>query len=456
MKKFFSSLLAKYMLIILMALSLVQIAFLIISIFVSGFADNIENRYVSDGITTDTIEEKWHEEASNLQNITDENIHQHFAKWKEEFPDASMFWVDENGQLREQLGVNDDLPHEWTVTDTARFIKSRYGEDPFTVIAFIDADESNGFIVFEIPRATLQPPLQTVYDYFGPILLIGTLIIILLFIIVSFLFFRGIRKRLLKLQEAMEIRDVDGLPLEISVRKKDEIGQLEQTFNQMVIELKESKHREQKEEQLRKELIANLSHDLRTPLTKLRAQSYSISKEKLSQESRQAIQILEASVEDIDRLIENLMSYTLLTASKYQLKREEIDIIRYVRQHLATWYPVFENEGFDIEIKLHSFQDNLWLVDPIWVSRIIDNLLQNILRHAKNGKYIEVRTETTDKYDAFIFADKGQGMKKESEFRGASIGLSIVDMMVKGMKLDWRIASSAEGTIVRLIKYHKE
>lgn len=443
------------MLIILMALFLVQIAYLIIAIFVSGFAHNIENRYLSEGISTDTIEGNWHEEAKNLQNVSDESIQQHFAKWKEDFPEASMFWVDENGRLREQIDVKEDIPAEWTATNTAKFIKSRYGDDPFTVIALLEEHTSNGFIVFEIERETLQPPMQTVYDHYGTILLIGIVAIILLFISVSFLFFHGIRKRLLQLQEAMEIRDVDGLPLEIDLKKKDEIGQLEQTFNQMVGELKESKQREQKEEQLRKELIANLSHDLRTPLTKLRAQSYTISKGNLSPESRAAIQILEISVEDIDRLIENLMSYTLLTASKYQLKREEIDIVRYVRQHLATWYPVFENEGFDIKIELYSLKNNNWLVDPSWINRIIDNLLQNILRHAKSGNYIEVRTEVTDKYDAFVFIDKGHGMEEESEQRGAGIGLSIVDIMVKGLELDWNIASSGQGTMVKIIKYHK-
>ncbi len=50
-------------------------------------------------------------------------------------------------------------------------------------------------------------------------LFIGVIAIILFFIVVSFLFFKGIRKRLLHLQEAMEIRDVDGLPVEIDVKK---------------------------------------------------------------------------------------------------------------------------------------------------------------------------------------------------------------------------------------------
>ncbi|WP_249871979.1 sensor histidine kinase [Oceanobacillus saliphilus] len=454
MREFLRSLQAKYMLIILIAISLIQIGYLFIAIFVMGIAKNMDNQNFSEDITNpDAIEGKWHEEANDLQHISEEQIIQHFAKWKKSYPEASMFWVDENGVLAEQMDVKEELPYDWTPSFTAKFIKERYGGDPFTVIAFIGKDETNGFIVLEITRKSFQPPLQTVYDQYGTILLIGMILIILLFITVSFLFFRSIRKRLLQLQEAMAIRDVDGLPIQIDVKKMDEIGQLEKTFNEMVLELRESKQREQEEEQLRRELIANLSHDLRTPLTKLRAQTYSLGRETLTQQGKQAVKALETSIVDTDRLIDNLMSYTLLMASKYKLDRKEIDVVRYVRESLASWYHLFEKEEFDIEVELHPFKNNKWKIDPIWLGRIIDNLLQNVLRHAKNGKYIGVKTESTDEYDAFVFIDRGKGMKNESIERGVGIGLSIVDMMVKGMKLDWDIESSEKGTTIKIKRY---
>lgn len=304
-----------------------------------------------------------------------------------------------------------------------------------------------------MPRSEFDPPLAHIYDRYGIIFVFGIVFIIFLFIFVSFLFFRSIRKRLLHLQEAMEIRDVDGLPIEIAVKKKDEIGQLEKTFNQMVCELRESKQREQQEEQLRRELIANLSHDLRTPLTKVRAQTYSIAKESLSEDGQKAIKSLEASVVNIDRLMENLMSYTLLMASKYKFESQEMDVIRYIRESLALWYPVFEKEGFEVEVHLVPFEQNKWEVDPIWLGSIVDNLLQNVLRHAKKGGYICVTTESTNLYDAIVILDRGNGMKNASNEAGAGIGLSIVDMMVKGMKLDWDIESGEKGTTIKIKKY---
>src|SRR5690625_2565641 len=146
------------------------------------------------------------------------------------------------------------------------------------------------------------------------------------------------------------------------------------------------------------------------------------------------------------------MSYTLLMASKYKLERKELDVVRYVRESLATWYPVFEKAGFEINVELNLFKNKTWMVDPIWLDRIIDNVLQNVLRHARSGRYVEVRTESTDTYDAFIIKDRGKGMKSESSEKGAGIGLSIVDMMVKGMNLELEIESSEHGTTIKIKK----
>ncbi|MEY2369670.1 HAMP domain-containing sensor histidine kinase [Lysinibacillus capsici] len=453
--KFFRSLLAKYMLIIILAISIVQISYLGVAIFVLGITKTGTGEFSSGVLVESDIEEQWHAQAKNITNATDDTITQLFQKWQEQFSTASMFWVSEEGNLLTTLNMKDQLPAKWTPAYTTQFIKERYGDDPFTVIAFLGDDISNGFIVLEIPRVAFNPPLIKVYDNYGNFLFFGVIAVILFFIVVSLLFFKGIRKRLLHLQEAMEIRDVDGLPIEIQVKKRDEIGQLEHSFNRMVCELRDSKQRQQKEEQLRRELIANLSHDLRTPLTKVRAQSYTISKEALSEEGKQALKAMDTSIVNIDALIENLMSYTLLMASKYKFEPKDINVTRFVREHLTTWYPVFEREGFTIDIELQPFEPVEWRVDPLWLGRVFDNIFQNVLRHANSGKYISVKTESKECYTAFIIEDHGQGMKNESNAKGAGIGLSIVDVMIKGMHLEWDILSDHAGTKIIIKKSAK-
>ncbi|MEN2767437.1 HAMP domain-containing sensor histidine kinase [Ornithinibacillus xuwenensis] len=450
MKKFFRSLLAKYMLIIFLAIILLQLAYLIIAMF-TMFGQSFQNSEADKNDTAMIVEEKWHEDANSMEHVNKEVIQNLFNKWKEDYPEAGMFWVNGNGRLAIEIDATEGLPLEWSTGETVKFIKERYDSDPFTVIAFAGEDESNGFIVLEVPRIIFSPPLSQLTEKYGVLLFFGVLAIILLFIIISFLFFRRIQKRLIQLQDAMELRDVDGLPIEVKVKKKDEIGQLELSFNQMVFEIRESRKREQEEEQLRRELIANLSHDLRTPLTKVRAQSYTIMKEDLSVEGKHAVKAIESSIANIDRLIENLMSYTLLMASKYKYAPKETDVTRFLREFIATWYPAFEKEGFEIDVSISSV--GKWRIDPTWMGRILDNLFQNVLRHAKEGKYIGVKTESSIHSDAIIICDRGQGFQQESQEKGAGIGLTIVDRMINGMNLEWTINSKDNGTLIRIERF---
>ncbi|WP_339235873.1 HAMP domain-containing sensor histidine kinase [Oceanobacillus sp. FSL W7-1281] len=441
------SLLAKYILIILIAIFLIQAAYFIIIFVFFNLVDDSDSPE-EGGNTFTEIEEKWHQEATAV--VSEDDVNQLFEEWREVYPNASMFWVNGNGILTVQSNLQENLPVEWDAAYTADFLKRNYNNDPFTVVAFAGENEEDGFIVFQLEREVMKPQGQRLFDQYSWAIVMLTIGVVFLFIFISLWFFRGIRKRLVHLQEAMEIRDTDGLPILIEEKKQDEIGDLEKSFNQMVQELRASREREQEEEQLRKELIANLSHDLRTPLTKINAQAYTLQKMDLPKEARRSLKLTSTSIEDVDKLIENLMSYTLLMASKYKKELKEIDMMRFLRQYLATWYPVFEKEGFEVDIDIEPFEQNMWRVDSLWFSRILDNLLQNVLRHAADGKYIAVRTESTEHHDAIVIIDKGKGMQTSTNQNGAGIGLSIVDMMVKGMDLDWEMDSMEEGTTIKI------
>ena len=448
MKKLFRSLQAKYMLIILTAIFIIQFAFIIMGIVMTELTDS----YSDEWSDTRRVEEKWHQYAGNLPAADAEAVRRLFLQWKEALPEASMFWVDGSGHLAEQVDVKEELPETWTPSYTASFIKKRYGGDPFTVIALLGTEGEDGFLVLEVPRDQFEAPLQRMYDRYEHIFAAGIMAII--FYLSSFhTCFSAISatgfwlcKRRWKTGTGTGFVPAD-------VKKDDEVGCLEQTFNQMVRELRESKKREQEEERLRRELIANLSHDLRTPLTKLSAHIHSLGKEKLSENGRRAIEAAQTSIRDVDRLIENLMAYTLLMASKLKQEPRPTDIVRFVREQAAAWYPVFEKEGFVVDVELSPLETNPWEVDPVWMGRIFDNLLQNVLRHAKDGKYLLIKTESAGDFDAIVIADRGKGMGQSSGKKGAGIGLTIVDMMVKGMDLDWEMETGPHGTTVKIKKY---
>lgn len=242
----------------------------------------------------------------------------------------------------------------------------------------------------------------------------------------------------------------EGIPLPVDIRRSDEIGQLEDSFNQMVYQLTESRHREREEEQFRKRLIAGLSHDLRTPLTVIRGHMHALHKEALSDKGISSLSRMESKMDDLSGLIDNMLSYNLLASGKYTLKLEEKDVFRIVRETAAAWYPVWEKEQFDIDIDLPD-EPLIWRVDEQGMRRILDNLFQNVVRYAGDGKYIGISTERIHDRTALVIRDQGPGMQQEVGAKGTGLGLSIVDLLVREMGLRKKVDSSPEG--VRIFIY---
>ena len=441
MKKIKNSLLLQYLLIILLATTIIPIAIPVLSIVFYNIGNPEESldRYYNG---TD-LENMWHQTAKGLAGASDEQIHSKLKELKSIYQESSIYWVDSTGQTRDKFPESLSVPNQWSASFAIDFIKKNRGYtiDPFTVVAFIGNNPDAGFMVLQLSRADMVSPSGLIYKSYGYIFPIAILMIFILFILISMLFFYRIRKRLLHLQEVMAAPEANSIPSTIEVTKEDEIGRLGQSFNRMIHELEISREREQEEEKLRKELIANLSHDLRTPLTTIRGHAYRLKNEPLSSKGQESLEFIDEKVSYMGELIENLLSYTLLSTGKYPYYPEQVDINRLIRTSFAAWYPIFENLHFDIQLDIPE-NKLVWEVDPQMFHRVLDNFFQNIYRHAKSGQFVAVRIEN----EKIVIEDHGPGMKAKSNEQGIGVGLSVVSLMLKEMQLDWTIDTSEQGT----------
>ncbi|MFC4597694.1 sensor histidine kinase [Cohnella hongkongensis] len=290
---------------------------------------------------------------------------------------------------------------------------------------------------------------DALHEYRSMVVLIC--LIFAVFISISWLFFNRLRQRLIHLQEAMSV-PADGVriprPLSVRTERVDEVGQLEASFNRMIQQLENSRRRELEEEALRRKLIANLSHDLRTPLTVIRGHASRLRKEPLSPEGRDSLEAVDRTITRIGDLMDDLLAYTLLTSGKYPYRPVPTDIVRLARASIASWYPAFEQAGFHIEADLPEQAALIWEVDPQWMTRVLDNLFQNVLRHAETGRYVGIAVNTEQ--ERLTIEDRGPGMGESSADRGAGIGLAITTHMLKEMKLQADFASDENGTSVTI------
>lgn len=438
------SLLLRYLLIVFIALLFLPTIIPVTSVIWYSFGEQKETINGSD------LEQLWHETASRMSDSQPDATKTLMEEFRNTYENSTVFWVDGEGSLIYSLPEREDIPTEWSPAYTVEFMKKSYDGDPFTTVAFIGGKKDLGFVVFQIPRSELDPPgIQLIDRYYY--LFYGSMFALFLgFIFISWLFFYRIRKRLLRLQKTMEKEGEDGIPKKIESYKKDEIGQLEQSFNYMVQRLEESRKKQVEEENLRRELIANLSHDLRTPLTTLRGQLYALKKENLTQRGIETLNIIDHKITYLGQLIDNLLSYTLLTTKKYPYHPEKIDLLRTVRTIVASWYPTFEKEGFEIEIDLDHSAKLEWMTDPNWLERVLDNLFQNVIRHAQDGKYIGIFGTVTDKDFKLIIKDRGPGFEHQSNQKGIGIGMAIVTLMLQEMNFTLQIDSNKNGTTITI------
>ncbi|ULO09526.1 HAMP domain-containing histidine kinase [Paenibacillus sp. 19GGS1-52] len=291
--------------------------------------------------------------------------------------------------------------------------------------------------------------LNTLNLFYATLLLFS--FIMLAFVVISWLFFLRLRKRITRLQEAMSFSANDhSIPKPITVQsdRMDEIERLGGSFNWMIQQIEDSRKREYDEELLRNRLISNLSHDLRTPLTILRGHITRLNKESISLEGQSSLTEMNHTITRVGELMDDLLSYTLLTSGKHPFEPASTDIGRLVRASVAAWYPVFEEQEIQLDVDLPTDETFYWEADPKWMTRVLDNLFQNIFRHAAEGKYANIVVDVEN--ELIIVADRGPGMGNSSYERGAGIGLSISNVMLNKMKLKADFTSNENGTRVAI------
>ncbi|MFB9326901.1 histidine kinase dimerization/phospho-acceptor domain-containing protein [Paenibacillus aurantiacus] len=449
------SLLSKYVLIILCAMILLPMMLPVVSLLTYLPLQWRERVGIADERYRDAqgMEKMWHAEAAKLGGASEPAIAAALRDIQARYPKAAVFRVDAQGRTGFQLPENPDRPDVWTTAYTVAFMKERFYGDPYTIIAFVGEGQDQGFIGFELPRSAMLPsgaasPYGSAWIGLS-VVLGGAMLILALFLFISLLFFSRIRRRLVRLQAAMtDPAAAGGIPAQVVVLNGDEIGRLEQAFNDMVAKLAASRAREAEEDALRRELIAKLSHDLRTPLTAIRSHAYSLQAEQLSERGAESVAFIESKTGYLGQLIENLFSYSLLSAGKYPYRPERVDIVRLARTFFIGWYPVFEQAGFEIDLELPE-ETIYWKIDPQWLGRVLDNYCQNALRHARSGRYVRFALHP-EAGGRLVIEDHGPGMSGSSPERGAGLGLSIAALMLKEMELRSDVRTGETGTCITI------
>ncbi|MEC2075241.1 HAMP domain-containing sensor histidine kinase [Metabacillus fastidiosus] len=217
--------------------------------------------------------------------------------------------------------------------------------------------------------------------------LFGTFFIIL-YIVVIMLLNRKLNHPLNKLQKEMTGFANGEKSKQKFHQSNDEIGELITHFEWMKAEIEKNQAAVLKEQKEKEFIVASLSHDLKTPLTVIRAYTESLhSGKKLDEKIRQEYTlIIFEKLDYMKKMLDDLSTYTALQSSEQKPELVEVDGEEFFEMLLSGYEEPCSGKGINLHVQ--SEINGIYDVNPKQMMRIIDNLMANAIRYTENDAHI--------------------------------------------------------------------
>ncbi len=250
-----------------------------------------------------------------------------------------------------------------------------------------------------------------------------------------------------------------------------EITTLCENFNDMRGRLKESQNRSLENEAANRELVSNISHDLKTPVTSIKGYAEGImdgvadTPEKLDR----YIRTIYNKANDLDRLINELTFYSGIDENRIPYNFTKINITDYFNDCVEELSMDLESGNTDLEYENGINRETMIIADPIQMKKVVNNIIGNSLKYMDKEKgKIRISLKDADESVLIEIADNGKGIdasdlpyifdrfyrtdtSRNSAKGGSGIGLSIVKKIVEdhGGRI-WAASRIGEGTVMNM------
>jgi signal transduction histidine kinase len=216
------------------------------------------------------------------------------------------------------------------------------------------------------------------------------------------------------------------LGAEVPAEGRDELARLAEDFNRMAQRLAEASDREKEAEKSRRDLVAAVSHDLRTPLTSARALIEAVADGVVEDPEMQSRYLASArsELEKLGRLVEDLFELSRIDAGALRLNLEVASLGDLISDTLSGFKYQAENRGVSLVGEVADGVDPV-LANPPRLQRVLYNLVSNALRHTPADGAVFLRAEPAGGMVRVEVSDTGAGIAPEdlprvfeSSFRG--------------------------------------
>lgn len=195
------------------------------------------------------------------------------------------------------------------------------------------------------------------------------------------------------------------LSVRVPVQSNDELGDLATTFNQMAGSL-------ETQEKLRRNLMADVAHELRTPLAGIQGTVEAL-QDGIFPVTTENLQAVHEQVMLLNRLVEDLRTLANAEAGQLSLDRLPLNLVELCQRQVMAFQPQAMTKG--LTLTLHSDQADIAICgDDQRLGQVLNNLLGNALRHTPTGGAIQVKLTATAESAHLTVIDNGDGIANEA------------------------------------------
>jgi len=338
--------------------------------------------------------------------------------------------------------------------------------DTFDVDIYID-DIYKGTLIM-IPDIDLAKAFNLLLLLPVIMIILFILTIIALIFILSKILADGIIKPLRELNYAAERIAAGDLEFEMSYDKEDEFGKLCQEFDHMRLKLKDSLTKQVQYEKSRRQLIASISHDLKTPLTSIKGYVEGLQDGLVTDEDtyQRYLRVIWDKSNRLNHLIDDLFIFSKMELGEFKIEPVRLDSDMLLEELLSTREMELKDHDVDFIVQ-RPFPRITLFVDVHRIGQVLDNLIDNALKFTQSR--IEVHAEVLESSLAIYITDDGLGMDSDdlpyifdhfykidkvrnTKSKGTGLGLAICKELVEAHDGSIHVKSrEGKGTTFKIV-----
>ena len=272
---------------------------------------------------------------------------------------------------------------------------------------------------------------------------------------------------IIKVNEAVKKSDDGNINYEIEEQCSPEVRELLNNISKIKEGYSIAVEDALKNEKLKTELISNVSHDLRTPLTSIINYVNILRQDIAKDEQEDYLAIVEKKARKLKVLIDDLFEMSKINSGKMELFKDNIDIVSLIHQTIGEYYYIYESKN--IEFKVDSYREEVYIdLDGKLISRAIENIIINAMKYSLEGTrvyvdiiekegYIVLSFKNISNYEMNfdnkeIFERFARGdSSRNSRIEGSGLGLAITKSIIE--LHDGKVHIAREGDMFKIFIY---